>query len=149
MASTSDGQGYWLVADDGGVFAFGDAVFAGSGSDFGSGSAGCLRAPTVGMAADLATGGYWLVESDGSVFACSRTVPRIGLTSELPDRVGSGRTGPSPGRHHARDWRGPSSAGSGGHLHPAVGHGQVADAAHDEEAEEQDFAHPVARPPAR
>ena len=30
MASTSDGQGYWLVAADGGVFAFGDAKFFGS-----------------------------------------------------------------------------------------------------------------------
>jgi hypothetical protein len=59
------------VADNGGVFAFGDAVFAGSGSDFGSGSAGAPGSPTVGMVADLATGGYWLVESDGSVFACS------------------------------------------------------------------------------
>ena len=29
MAPTVDGQGYWLVASDGGVFAFGDAVFSG------------------------------------------------------------------------------------------------------------------------
>jgi hypothetical protein len=33
MASTSDGQGYWLVAADGGVFSFGDAAFLGSTGD--------------------------------------------------------------------------------------------------------------------
>ena len=30
MAATPDGEGYWLVASDGGVFAFGDAGFFGS-----------------------------------------------------------------------------------------------------------------------
>jgi hypothetical protein len=30
MSSTPSGQGYWLVARDGGVFAFGDAPFHGS-----------------------------------------------------------------------------------------------------------------------
>ncbi|MDP9403683.1 MAG: hypothetical protein M3P85_10200, partial [Actinomycetota bacterium] len=30
MAATPSGRGYWLVGADGGVFAFGDAVFAGS-----------------------------------------------------------------------------------------------------------------------
>ncbi len=30
MAATPDGQGYWLVASDGGIFAFGDAAFYGS-----------------------------------------------------------------------------------------------------------------------
>lgn len=30
MAATPDGGGYWLVAADGGVFAFGDAQFHGS-----------------------------------------------------------------------------------------------------------------------
>ena len=30
MASTPDGKGYWLVAADGGIFSFGDAVFHGS-----------------------------------------------------------------------------------------------------------------------
>jgi hypothetical protein len=31
MAATADGGGYWLVAADGGVFAFGDARFFGAG----------------------------------------------------------------------------------------------------------------------
>jgi hypothetical protein len=30
MAATSSGHGYWLVASDGGIFAYGDAPFAGS-----------------------------------------------------------------------------------------------------------------------
>ncbi len=30
MAATSDSQGYWLVASDGGIFAYGDAYFSGS-----------------------------------------------------------------------------------------------------------------------
>jgi hypothetical protein len=63
MAVSGGGSGYWLVASDGGIFAFGTAPFWGS--------TGALRlvAPVVGMAADNATGGYWLVGSDGGVFA--------------------------------------------------------------------------------
>jgi len=30
MAATPDGGGYWLVASDGGIFAFGDAQYFGS-----------------------------------------------------------------------------------------------------------------------
>jgi hypothetical protein len=30
MAATPDGKGYWEVASDGGIFAFGDARFFGS-----------------------------------------------------------------------------------------------------------------------
>ena len=30
MAATPDGKGYWLVASDGGIFSYGDAVFFGS-----------------------------------------------------------------------------------------------------------------------
>ena len=30
MAATPDGRGYWMVASDGGIFAFGDAAFDGS-----------------------------------------------------------------------------------------------------------------------
>ncbi len=46
MAATPDGKGYWLVASDGGVFAFGDAAFAGSTGGMPS------TPPIVGMAAD-------------------------------------------------------------------------------------------------
>ncbi len=63
MAATPDGGGYWLVAADGGVFAFGDARFSGSTGNI------ALNAPVVGMAATPDGGGYWLVAADGGVFA--------------------------------------------------------------------------------
>jgi len=63
MAMTANGEGYWLVASDGGIFSFGDAPFDGSmgGTN--------LNAPVVGMAADATTGGYRLVASDGGIFS--------------------------------------------------------------------------------
>ncbi len=57
------GQGYWLVAGDGGVFAFGDARFLGSTG------AMRLNQPMVAMAASASGQGYWLVAGDGGVFA--------------------------------------------------------------------------------
>jgi hypothetical protein len=63
MAATPDGLGYWLTASDGGVFAFGDAVFAGSAGSI------PLTKPIVGMAATPDGLGYWLVASDGGVFS--------------------------------------------------------------------------------
>src|SRR5665213_745167 len=62
MAQTPDGGGYWLVAADGGIFAFGDAGFHGSMGGT------LLNKPIVGMAANP-TGGYWLVASGGGIFA--------------------------------------------------------------------------------
>lgn len=63
IAATRSGRGYWAVAADGGVFAFGDARFAGSVADR------SLAAPIVGIAAAPHGNGYWLVGSDGGVFA--------------------------------------------------------------------------------
>jgi hypothetical protein len=63
-ASTSpDGQGYWLVASDGGIFSFGSAAFHGSTSTL------PLNRPIVGMAATPDGRGYWLVASDGGIFS--------------------------------------------------------------------------------
>ncbi len=61
MAMTPDGNGYWLVAADGGVFTFGDAGF------FGSMAGQHLAGPVVGMAATDGKG-YFLAGSDGGVF---------------------------------------------------------------------------------
>ena len=61
MASTPNGKGYWLVANDGGVFGF-NAPF------FGSLGAMHLNSPIVGMAATPTGKGYWLVAGDGGVF---------------------------------------------------------------------------------
>jgi hypothetical protein len=63
MASTPDGNGYWLAAADGGIFAFGDAGF------FGSMGGHPLNAPIVGIAGTASGQGYWLVAKDGGVFA--------------------------------------------------------------------------------
>ncbi len=62
MASTPDGQGYWMVASDGGIFNYGNAGF------FGSAGSIPLNKPIVGMAATHDGGGYWLVASDGGIF---------------------------------------------------------------------------------
>ena len=63
MAATPATGGYWLVASDGGIFAFGDAPF------YGSTGRRHLNQPIVGMAATADAHGYWFVASDGGVFA--------------------------------------------------------------------------------
>ena len=62
FVATYPGSGYWLAAADGGVFTYGDAVFAGShgGSP--------LNRPIVGMAATPDGKGYWLAAADGGIF---------------------------------------------------------------------------------
>ena len=62
MARTPDGQGYWLVGADGGIFTFGDAHFYGSTGNL------TLNQPIVGMAPTRDGGGYWLVAADGGIF---------------------------------------------------------------------------------
>ncbi len=56
-------KGYWEVARDGGIFAFGDAGF------YGSMGGKPLNAPIVAMAATPDGGGYWELASDGGLFA--------------------------------------------------------------------------------
>jgi uncharacterized protein YkwD/ribosomal protein L24E len=63
MAAAADSKGYWLVASDGGVFAFGSAKFYGSTGSI------RLNRPIVGIAATSNGGGYWMVASDGGIFA--------------------------------------------------------------------------------
>src|SRR5580658_4122586 len=62
MAATTDGNGYWLVASDGGIFSYGDATFYGSTGSI------ALNRPVVGMAVTTDGRGYWLVGFDGGVF---------------------------------------------------------------------------------
>ncbi|MCP4959227.1 MAG: hypothetical protein GY925_08175 [Actinomycetia bacterium] len=61
--ATPDGNGYWLVGSDGGVFSFGTAQFHGSMGGL------PLNQPVVGIVADPDNHGYWLVAADGGVFA--------------------------------------------------------------------------------
>jgi subtilase family serine protease len=56
-------QGYWLVANDGGIFSFGAAGF------FGSTGSMHLNAPIVAMSATPDGKGYWLVATDGGIFS--------------------------------------------------------------------------------
>jgi hypothetical protein len=66
--------GYWLVASDGGVFAF-NAPFL--GSEGGK----TLNKPIVGITTDINSQGYWLVASDGGVFSFNE--PFYGSTGAL------------------------------------------------------------------
>jgi surface antigen len=61
--ATPTGHGYYMVASDGGVFAFGDARFYGSMGDR------PLDQPIVALLPTADNRGYWLVASDGGVFA--------------------------------------------------------------------------------
>jgi hypothetical protein len=63
MAATPDGNGYWEVASDGGIFSFGTATFHGSMGGH------VLNAPIVGMAPGPPSGGYWELAADGGVFS--------------------------------------------------------------------------------
>jgi hypothetical protein len=76
MAVDQTGNGYWLVASDGGIFSFGDARFQGSTGSI------HLNKPIVGMATDSTTGGYWLVASDGGIF--SFNAPFDGSMGAIP-----------------------------------------------------------------
>lgn len=62
IVPTPTGNGYILVGEDGGVFAFGDAEFHGSTG------ATKLNAPITAAAMHPSGKGYWLAAADGGVF---------------------------------------------------------------------------------
>jgi hypothetical protein len=64
MVPTFTGHGYFMVASDGGVFAFGDARFEGSCPGIG----GCAGI-AVAVMPDHTGKGYWLVTNAGGVYA--------------------------------------------------------------------------------
>jgi hypothetical protein len=57
------GQGYWLVAKDGGVFTYGQSAFKGSTGNI------KLNQPIASMTARPDGAGYWFVAADGGIFA--------------------------------------------------------------------------------
>ena len=77
LAAAPDGSGYWEVAADGGVFAFGGAFYAGSLGNI------RLNRPIIGMAPTPSGRGYWLVASDGGVFTFG-DAPYLGSTGGNP-----------------------------------------------------------------
>ena len=90
MASTPSGDGYWLVAADGGVFTFGDAAFFGS-----AGASGVHD--VIGMARTPSGNGYWLATRSGRVIGYGEAgdAPgdvRDGVVAIVRDSVGLGYT---------------------------------------------------------
>ena len=72
MERTPDNSGYWLVADDGGIFSFGNAKF------YGSTGGQHLNKPVLGMERTHVGKGYWLFACDGGIFTLRRReVPRL------------------------------------------------------------------------
>ncbi len=63
MAPTPDGHGYWIVDDQGDVYAEGNAV------SHGSMAGQHLNAPIAHIVATPDGGGYWMVASDGGIFS--------------------------------------------------------------------------------
>ena len=63
MVPSIDDGGYFMVASDGGVFAFGDAHFAGSCPGIGS-----CSGSAVAVMPDHSGNGYWLVTSTGNIY---------------------------------------------------------------------------------
>lgn len=61
MARTGSGKGYWVAATDGGVYAYGDALFAGAATG--------LSRSIVDIAGASSGKGYWLASREGGVFA--------------------------------------------------------------------------------
>jgi hypothetical protein len=92
MVPSNDGGGYFMVASDGGVFAFGDAKFEGSCPGIG----GCSGA-AVSVVPDASGNGYWVVTSTGSVYTFGNAAnygqpgaQGSGVTSAVATPSGSG-----------------------------------------------------------
>ena len=81
MVPSRTGHGYFMVGTDGGVFAFGDARFAGSCPGIG----GCAGT-AVAVMPDHTGNGYWLVTSAGAVYAFG-DAPFFGTPPAQPDPV--------------------------------------------------------------
>jgi Peptidase A4 family len=90
MVPSFDDNGYFMVGSDGGVFAFGDAHFAGSCPGIG----GCAGS-AVAVMPDATGNGYWLVTSAGNIYTFG-DAPYFGapghgtVTSAVPTPDGQG-----------------------------------------------------------
>ncbi|MCP4960395.1 MAG: hypothetical protein GY925_14150, partial [Actinomycetia bacterium] len=82
-SATPTGGGYLMVGGDGGVFAFGDAVFRGSiPGILPPGTR--LDKPVVGVSTSPSNLGYWMVASDGGIFAFGDSAFRGSIPGVLP-----------------------------------------------------------------
>ena len=82
MVARPKGNGYWLYAADGGVFAF-DAPFFGCAAEHNP------AAPIVGMAATRSGKGYWQVGADGGIFCFGDA----GFSGSIPELRGVAASG--------------------------------------------------------
>lgn len=85
VEATPSGRGYWMAAEDGGVFCFGDAMFFGSLGDR------VLNDVIVEIIGSPSGGGYALVAADGGVFTFGdfRFQGSLGGTALNADIVGA------------------------------------------------------------
>jgi hypothetical protein len=126
IAATASGNGYWVVAGDGGVFARGDARFHGSAASL------PLVGRIVGVDGTPSGSGYWLAAADGGVFtygdadfhgSLGGTVlnaPIVGITA-TPSGRGYWLAGADGGVFAFGDARFFGSAVSRPHASPFVG----------------------------
>ncbi len=104
MVPSTDGNGYFMVASDGGVFAFGDAHFAGSCPGMG----GCSGA-AVAVMPDASGNGYWLVTQTGNIYTFG----------DAPYEGAPGNTGsPVTSAVHTPDGKGYWILTADGTVHP-------------------------------
>jgi len=97
MVPSHDQGGYFMVASDGGVFAFGDAHFAGSCPGIG----GCSGA-AVAVMPDASGNGYWLVTSNGSVYTFG-DAPNLGAPGPQSSPITSAVATPDGGGYDVLD----------------------------------------------
>ena len=97
MVPSHDQGGYFMVASDGGVFAFGDAHFAGSCPGIG----GCSGA-AVAVMPDALGNGYWLVTSTGSVYTFG-DAPNLGAPGPQSSPITSAVATPDGGGYYVLD----------------------------------------------
>jgi hypothetical protein len=97
MVPSHDQGGYFMVASDGGVFAFGDAHFAGSCPGIG----GCSGA-AVAVMPDASGNGYWLVTSSGNVYTFG-DAPNLGAPGPQSSPITSAVATPNGGGYDILD----------------------------------------------
>jgi hypothetical protein len=114
MVPSHDQGGYFMVASDGGVFAFGNAHFAGSCPGIG----GCSGA-AVAVLPDASGNGYWLVTASGNVYTFG-DAPNLGAPGPQSSPITSAVATPGGGGYDIVD-----AAGQVFSYGDALGHGSV------------------------
>ncbi|HTW08297.1 MAG TPA: fibronectin type III domain-containing protein [Acidimicrobiales bacterium] len=105
IAVDAAGNGYWIVAKDGNVQAFGGA------HSYGDVSGHTLAAPVIGIATDPDGTGYWLLAANGVVWA-------FGQAPSYGDLSGHALAAPIAGMAVTPDGHGYWLVGRGGAVYP-------------------------------